>query len=181
MVGRLCGKSHKPKETNMRVRLALCGAVLCVCLPPILSAQNALVSHWDCSKSSDAHSIDVGDQANHTYAVSKGPCTASKSDVGGVKEKEGIGTQFAETMGGAMTWHGVFVVTAENGDKIYYTYANLGKGIVKDGQFQSGKNKWSMVGGTGKFAAAKGEGTCTGKGNGDGTASWDCKGTYTLK
>jgi len=75
----------------------------------------------------------------------------------------------------------MFVVTAENGDKIYYHYANSGKGMVKDGKFQSGNNKWSMVGGTGKFATAKGEGGCTGKGNGDGTATWDCEGTYTLK
>jgi hypothetical protein len=101
--------------------------------------------------------------------------------VGGVKEKEGLGTQFTETTGDAITWHGVFVTTAENGDKIHYAYASSGKGTVKDGQFQSGNNKWSIAGGTGKFAAAKGEGSCTGKGNADGTVTWDCTGTYTLK
>src|SRR5439155_1741994 len=125
-----------------------------------------LVSQWNCGQPSDAHSIDVGDQANHSYAVTKTTCTATKSEVGGVKEKEGIGTQFNETMGDTTTWHGVFVVTAENGDKIHYTYASAGKGMVKDGQFQSGSNKWSMVGGTGKFASAKGEGSCQGKGSG---------------
>ncbi len=143
-------------------------------------AKDKLVSQWNCGKPSDAHSIDVGDQANHTYAVNKTACTASKSEIGGVKEKEGIGTQFNETKEDATTWHGVFVVTAENGDKIHYTYASSGKGTLKDGQFQSGSNKWSMVGGTGKFATAKGEGSCTGKGNADGTATWDCEGVVTL-
>lgn len=146
-----------------------------------LSLADKLVSQWNCGKASDAHSIDVGDQANHSYAVSKTTCTAIKSGVGGVKEKEGIGTEFDETMGDALTWHGVFVVTMENGDKIHYTYSNSGKGMLKAGQFQSGANKWSIVGGTGKFASAKGEGSCQGKGNADGTATWDCEGTYTLK
>jgi hypothetical protein len=84
-------------------------------------------------------------------------------------------------MGDSTTWHGVFVVTTESGDKIHYSYASSGKGSVKDGQFQSGNNKWSMVGGTGKFAGVSGAGSCTGKGNADGTVTWDCTGTYNLK
>src|SRR6266852_4991451 len=143
-------------------------------------AKEKLVSQWNCGKPSEAHSIDVGDQANHSYAVTKTTCTATKGEVGGVKEKEGVGTQFSETMGDTTTWHGVFVVTAENGDKIHNTYASSGKGTLKDGQFQLGSNKWSMVGGTGKFATVKGEGSCTGKGNADGTATWDCEGVVNL-
>ena len=158
--------------------------VLMVCsiflLASLSLAQEKSTSQWTCGKATDAHSIDVGDKAGHTYAVTKTTCTATSGEVGGVKEKEGIGTQFGETMGDTTTWHGVFVVTAENGDKIHYTYANSGKGMLKDGQFQSGHNKWSMVSGTGKFAGIKGEGTCTGKGNADGTATWDCEGTYAL-
>ena len=99
--------------------------------------------------------------------------------MGGVNEKEGIGTQFNENMGNTTTWHGVFVVTAENGDKIYYHYSNSTKGVLKDGQFVSGGNKWTMAGGTGKFAKLKGVGTCAGKGDGAGGATWDCSGTYT--
>ena len=145
-------------------------------------ASDKLVSQWNCGKPSDAHSIDVGDQANHTYAVTKTTCTASKGgEVNGVKEKEGIGTQFNETKGDTTTWHGVFVVTAENGDRIHYAYSSSGKGMLKDGQFQSGSNKWSMLGGTGKFAGLKGEGTCQGKGNADGSVTWNCEGTYTAK
>src|SRR5207247_7768097 len=134
---------------------------------PLLAKDN-VVSQWNSRQPSDAHSIDVGDQANHRYAVTKTTCTATKSEVGGVKEKEGIGTQFNETMGDTTTWRGVFVVTAENGDKIHYTYASAGKGMVKGGQFQSGSNKWCMEGGIGMLAIAKGEGGCQGKGNADG-------------
>ncbi|MGH9498559.1 MAG: hypothetical protein ACRD3L_05405 [Terriglobales bacterium] len=150
-------------------------------LASLAVAQEKSSSQWNCSKPSEAHSIDVGDRANHTYAVSKTTCTANSGEVGGVKEKEGIGTQFNETMGDTTTWHGVFVVTAENGDKIYYHYSNSGKGMAKDGQFESGSNKWMMAGGTGKFAKLKGEGSCTGKGDGAGGATWDCTGTYSMK
>jgi hypothetical protein len=144
-------------------------------------AKDKLVSQWNCGKASDAHSIDVGDQANHAYAITKTTCTASKSEIGGTKEKDGVGTQFSETTGDSTTWHGMFVVTTESGDKIHYSYASSGKGTVKDGQFQSGNNKWSMVGGTGKFAGASGTGSCTGKGNADGSVTWGCEGTYSLK
>ena len=158
-----------------RLWLISCSVLL---LAPLSLAKDKLVSHWDCAKPSDAHSIDVGDQANHSYVVTKTTCTATKSEIGGVKEKEGVGTQFSENVGNTTSWHGVFVVTAENGDKIHYSYS--GKGMSKDGHFQSGNNKWSMTGGTGKFANAKGEGSCTGKGKADDTASWDCQGEYTL-
>ena len=142
-------------------------------------AQDKLESKWNCGKASDEHSIDVGDKAGHVYGVSKATCTATKSEIGGTKEKEGIGTQFNETTGNMTTWHGVFVTTAESGDKIHYHYT--GKGMMKDGKFTSGTNKWTMMGGTGKFAKAKGEGTCAGKGDGADGATWECTGTYTMK
>ncbi len=168
-----------PDESEDMRKLLLIGCSVLL-LGSLSLAKDKLVSQWNCGKPSEAHSIDVGDQANHTYAVTKTTCTASKGEVGGVKEKEGVGTQFSETMGDTTTWHGVFVVTAENGDKIHNTYASSGKGTLKDGQFQLGSNKWSMVGGTGKFATVKGEGSCTGKGNADGTATWDCEGVVNL-
>src|SRR5437763_17040564 len=115
-------------------------------LSSLLLAKDKLVSQWNCGQPSDAHSIDVGDQANHSYAVTKTTCTDTKSEVGGVKEKEGIGTQFNETMGDTTTWHGVFVVPAANGDKINYSYASADTGMLKDGQFQSGITKRSMDG-----------------------------------
>src|SRR5207245_10677004 len=89
-------------------------------LSSLLLAKDKLVSQWNCGQPSDAHSIDVGDQAKHSYAVTNTTCTATKSEVGGVKEQEGIGTQFNETMGDTSTWHGELVLQAETGDEIAY-------------------------------------------------------------
>src|SRR5881396_3203196 len=120
-------------------------------LSSLLLAKDKLVSQWNCGQPSDAHSIDVGDEANHSYAVTKTTCTATKSEVGGVKEKEGIGTQFNETMGDTTTWHGVFVVTAENGDKIHYTYGQRRQGhgegrtiSIREQQVVHGRRNWEV-------------------------------------
>jgi hypothetical protein len=157
--------------------LAVCCLALCA---SVAAAKDKLASQWNCGKPSEAHAIDVGDQPNHSYAISKTTCKSTKGEVGGVKEQEGVGTQFNESTGDSTQWHGVFVVTMANGDKLHYAYSNKGAGTTKDGNFQSGSNKWSMVGGTGKFAGAKGEGTCQGKGSADGSVTWDCEGAYTL-
>jgi hypothetical protein len=134
-------------------------------------AQTKVVSQWNCGKASAAQT--VGD-FTHTS------CTAVKGgEVGGVKEKEGMDAAMAEPTGDNATGHGLFISTAENGDKIHYTYTSTA--MMKDGAFQSGTNKWRMVGGTGKFAGVTGEGSCNGKGNADGTATWDCTGSYKLK
>ncbi len=161
----------------MRKLFLIGGSVML--LAALSPAKDKLSSQWTCGKPSDAHSIDVGDQPNHSYAITKTTCTPSKES--SAKEKEGVGTQFNEATGDSIAWHGVFVTTTESGDQIHYTYASVGKGTEKDGQFQSGNNKWSMVGGSGKFARANGSGSCTGKGNSDGTVTWDCTGTYSIK
>ena len=64
----------------------------------------------------------------------------------------------------------------ENGDKNYYRYEFTG--ISKNGAFESGSNKWSMTEGGGKMKGGKASGTCTAKGNADGSTSFDCMGTY---
>ncbi len=158
-----------------KLLFVVCSMLLCA---SVAMAQDKLESKWNCGKASVAHSLDVGDQPNHTYVITQGSCTAEKSEVGGVKEKEGVGTAFNENTGNATHWHGIFVVTMANGDKLHYAYS--GKGTAKDGAFQSGTNTWSIIGGTGKFKGAKGKGSCTGKGSPDGSATWDCTGTYTL-
>ena len=51
---------------------------------------------------------------------------------------------------------------------------------AKDGKFETGDNKFTFAGGTGKFKGVKGEGGCKGKGSADGSSStWTCEGTYT--
>ena len=163
------GLNFTRREKDMR-KLWLVGLFVLLSAS-MSSAQSKIVSQWHCDKASAAKT--VGDFTHSS-------CTAVKGgDIGGVKEKEGMDAAMAESTGDNATGHGLFIATAENGDKIHYVYSYTG--MAKDGAFQSGSNKWKMVGGTGKFAAVKGEGTCSGKGNADGTVTWDCTGNYTLK
>jgi hypothetical protein len=133
---------------------------------------------WACTKPSVAHSIEIGDQPNHAYSIDQIKCTSTKGEIAGVREKEGTGTEFAEVTGNSSSGHGVFVETMANGDKIHFTYEVTA--TIKNGQMQSGSDKWQATSGTGKFKGIKASGTCTGTGNADGSATWSCTGTYSL-
>jgi hypothetical protein len=141
-------------------------------------AQGKVDSQWNCGKATDTHSIDVGDQTGHAYAISQFTCTAVKGEIEGVKEKEGTGTEFDDMKANTVKYHGVFVEAMPNGDKLHYGYH--GTGTMEKGQFQSASAEWTFTGGTGKFKGAKGKGTCKGKGNPDGSTTFDCAGDYTL-
>ena len=135
-------------------------------------------SAWTCGGSSPSHAIPVGDAPNHIYVVQQTKCTATKGEVGGVKEQEGTATEFAEITGDTAKGHGIFVETLANGDKINVAYEF--EGVSKNGNFQSGSNKWTFVSGTGMMQGAKGSGTCTAKGSPDGGVTFECTGTHTL-
>ena len=51
--------------------------------------------------------------------------------------------------------------------------------VTKNGAFQSGSNKWSLIEGGGKLKGGKASGTCTAKGSPDQSIFFDCTGTYT--
>lgn len=87
-------------------------------------------------------------------------------------------TEFSEAHGDNASGHGFFVETLSSGDKINYTYTLTG--VSKDGKPVSGSNKWTAVGGTGKFKGATGSGSCKGTGNPDGSANYDCTGNITV-
>jgi len=149
---------------------------LCITLSP---AQNKISTQWNCGATpADQHNIAVPDAEGHSYTIAQGNCTAEKGSIGGSKEKEGTFTEFGDTTPTAMQNHGVFVDTLESGDKVYYHYH--GSQTWKDGKMVSGANKWTLAGGTGKAKGIKGEGSCKGKGNPDGSSIWDCVGTYTM-
>jgi hypothetical protein len=136
---------------KISLRMAYEEAFVCslLCSSVFLSlavAKDKHVFQMICGKPFNAHSIDVGDRPNHSYKVSQTTCTAAKGEVEGIREQQDIGARFTETSGDTSQWHGVLVVTAANGDKIHYTYANKGPGKLKDGQFQSGSEIWSIVG-----------------------------------
>ena len=158
-----------------KLLLVVCSVLLCAA---VAAAQASLTSQWKCAKVTGAHSFDVGDQPNHSYSLNQINCSSIKGEVGGVREKDGAGTEFHDNAGNTSTSHGVFVVTAANGDKLHYSYKSVG--TMAGENFQSGSNTWSIIGGTGKFKGAKGSGSCNGKGSPDGSSMWDCKGNYTL-
>ncbi len=158
-------------------KLVLVVGLMCLCASPGL-AQGKVANGWACGKPAMAHSIEVGDQPNHAYSIDQIKCTSTKGEIAGVREKEGTGTEFAEVKGNTFGGHGVFVETMANGDKINFTYQTTA--AIKNGQMQSGSNKWQAIGGTGKFKGIKASGTCKGTGNPDGSATWTCDGTYSI-
>ncbi len=153
-------------------------AVVLVCLCATLAlAQGKVANGWACGKPAMANSIPVGDQPNHAYAIDQIKCTSTKGEIGGVREKEGTGTEFGDVTGNNSKGHGIFVETMANGDTIYATYEPTV--TLKDGQIESASDKWQYTGGTGKFKGIKGSGTCKGTGSADGS-NWTCSGTYSL-
>ena len=150
-----------------------------VCFSAVLAlGQTKISSAWTCAKPSSMQSIPVGDKADHAYAIQQFKCTATKGEIGGVKEKEGTGTEFDDVNGNNASGHGIFVETLANGDKLHITYTT--SAMMKNGQFESGSNKWEGKDGTGKVKGIKASGACTGKGNADGSASFTCTGSYTV-
>jgi hypothetical protein len=114
----------------------------------------------------------------HAYHIGQGKCASEKGAMGDVKEQEGTWTEFDDIAGSATRNHGVFVVTLASGDKVFYNYH--GTQTAKDGKMDAGTNTWTLGSGTGKFKGVKGEGGCKGKGNPDGSSTWNCDGTYSV-
>ena len=153
-----------------------------VCLLAFASsaqAETKVKSQWKCENPSVSHSLEAADQEGHAYIIQKVKCTATKGVIDGDQEKEGNSTEFHDALPDKGTWHGIFIETLASGDRIHYDFG--GSGTMKDGEFSSGSNTWTIVGGTGRYEGATGEGGCTGKGSCDGTSTWDCKGTLYKK
>ena len=148
-----------------------------LCMAGSLASAQAVNVTWKCVAQGTPAAMPVGDAAGHAYMIDQQHCTAIKGSIGGVKEKEGVATEFADAVGDNAKGHGFYVETLSNGDKIHYTYNFTG--VSKDNTPVSGSNTWTVVGGTGKFKGATGSGTCKGKGNPDGSATYDCTGNIT--
>jgi hypothetical protein len=154
--------------------IVVCLLVLCITLS---AAQGKISTQWKCdAKPTDQHSIAVPDREGHNYSIAQGKCTAASGTIDDVKEQEGTFTEFGDMTSSGVRNHGVFVDTLASGDKLFYHYH--GSQTWKDGKMQTATNKWTIVGGTGKFKGLKGEGDCKGTGNPDGSSTWDCDGSY---
>jgi hypothetical protein len=161
-------------------RLLLILAATCVAVPATLAqtpASGKIATTWKCAAPSPVNALPVGDAPDHMFVVEQIKCTAAKGEIAGVKQTEGTATEFVEVTGDRSKGHGVFVETLGN-DKAFYSYTLTG--TSKDKMMVSGSNKWTLTGGTGMLKGVKGSGTCTAKGNPDGTTDFECTGTYTL-
>jgi hypothetical protein len=133
---------------------------------------------WKCTAPSPMNAIPVGDTPDHVYIVEQAKCTATNGEIAGVKQKEGTATEFVEATGATSKGHGIFVETMSNGDKIIYSYELTG--TSKNKMMDTGSNKFTATSGTGQFKGIKASGSCTAKGNPDGSGEFTCTGTYTL-
>ena len=136
-------------------------------------AQGKIETKWQCQKPTEEHHFDVGDMPDHTYGIAQGSCSAASSGKG-FAEKTGAYTEFDEGWKASTTGHGRFNVTMDSGDKVYYTYETSGPTEIG----KPVSNKWKISGGTGKYKAVKGSGSCSGKRAADGSSTWQCSGTY---
>ncbi len=159
-------------------RMRFCLAVVCLlALPVLASAQTKISGELKCAKSDPQHMIAI--EPGHSFMISQFKCTWTKAmDIGGMQNKEGFGTGFDEVMGMQSHFHGYFVDTMANGDKVNYRYE--GTATIRNGMVQSAEDKWESAAGTGKFKALKSHGTCKGKGTPDGGVTWQCEGEYQL-
>lgn len=160
-------------------RLLLFGAVLLLTIPGVLAqGKTALTTSWNCKTVEPVHTIPVPGEADHAYSVYQVKCTATKGEIAGVKQKEGIATEFGEAKGNASKGHGTFVETLASGDTATYDFQFTS--TMKNKVVESASNTWTIASGTGKLKGIKGSGSCKGKGNADGSLSLECTGSYTM-
>jgi hypothetical protein len=140
------------------------------------SAQTKTTMSGKCAKADVQQSIPAGDQQGHAFTLAQGKCTVT-GDVAGAAGKDGAYSEHGDITATHMKNWGVYTVTFDNGDKIYYNYQ--GMGTMKGSAFQGGTNKYQIASGTGKMKGLKGSGSCKLTGNSDGTLDYSCTGEYT--
>jgi hypothetical protein len=154
--------------------------LIVLALAAVASAQTKISATYQCGKADQEHSMQIGDRANHSFAISQGKCTwTTPPEIAGIQGKEGVYTLLTETSGNTLRYRFYYVDTMANGDKAYYR--GEGTMTMKDAVPQSGGEKWTLVGGTGKLKGIKAKGTNTLKtAAADGSSTWDTEGEYEL-
>jgi hypothetical protein len=156
--------------------------ILCVCafvalVAVLASAQTKTTMTGKCGKPDVQQSVPAGDQMGHAFVLSQGKCSVT-GKINGVTPKDGVFAEHGEATATHLKNWGVYTVTLDSGDKIFYDYQ--GTGTTKDGNFQTGTNKYQVASATGKMKGIKGSGSCKLTGNSDGTLDYSCTGEYTL-
>jgi hypothetical protein len=155
---------------------------LCVCafvaLAVVLaSAQTKTTMTGKCGKADVQQSVPAGDQPGHAFVLSQGKCSVT-GKVNGATGKDGAYSEHGEATPTHLKNWGVYTVTFDNGDKIFYDYQ--GTSTMKDGNLVTGTNKYQVASATGKMKGIKESGSCKLTGNSDGTLDYSCTGEYTL-
>jgi hypothetical protein len=158
----------------MKLRF-LCVSALLVLTIATVSAQTKTTMSGKCSKADVQQSIPAGDQQGHVFMLAQGKCTVT-GDVSGAAGKEGAYSSHSEATPTHLKEWGVYTVTFDNGDKIYYNYQ--GVGTMKDGALLSETNKYQIASGTGKMKGLKGSGGCKLTPTSDGGVDYSCTGDY---
>ena len=158
----------------------LSAALSVLLLPAIAVAQTKISGAGRCGKPDVQHSVQVPDRPSHSFALSQAKCVWTKPwEIGGIKNKEGVGTVSEEVTGDTARSREVYVDTMESGDKAFYRYEATT--TLKGGVPQSSQGRWTLMGGTGKLKAIQGKGTCKVVGfEADGGLTFECEGEYTL-
>src|ERR1035441_7037736 len=130
-------------------RLLLIGLTLLVSVS-VAMAQSKVDTKWHCSKATTEYKLDVGDVPDHLYWIGQGTCDATSSS-GDVKDKAGTFTEFHDAWKASFKFHGYFIATTDNGDKVNYMY----EGSTPTDTTKPMSNKWKIVGGTGSTRASR--------------------------
>ena len=155
----------------------VCLSVLLALALAAASAETKTTFTGKCAKPDVQQGVPAGDQDGHVFMVTQGKCSIT-GNINGVIARQGNFSEEVEATPTSIKNRGVYVVTFDSGDKVYYKYQ--GSGTAKDGAFQSGTNKYEIAGGTGKMAGATGSGGCKLTGNSDGGVDYSCTGTYSV-
>ena len=149
-----------------------------LCMAGVAAGQTKVSGKVHCGKPDDEHVIEIGDRADHTFAMDKTTCTwTTPWEIEGVKAKDDVVTGFSESSGGKFKERGYTVINMENGDKTTMSFQGSST-LSKDGTLTA-TGTWIGSSATGKFKGIKQKGTYTCKGNADGN-DCDIEGEYTL-
>ncbi len=155
----------------------MCICVMITLAAAMASAQTKATMSGKCGKPDVQQSIPAGDQQGHVFALAQGKCTVTGS-VGGAAAKEGAYSEHIDMTANHMKNWGVYTVTFDSGDKIYYNYQSTG--TMKGGALLTETNKYQATGGTGKMKGIKSTGGCTLTPTSDEGVDYKCTGDYTL-
>jgi hypothetical protein len=160
------------------MRTTVCIACGLLALLPQVSAQAQmkLAGKMTCAKPDPNHTAPVGDQANHSLALSAQKCTWSQGKIGGDPLKDETDTFTSDATGNLSRDRGYGVGSVASGDKYFVRFKGT---TTLDGEAPvGGQCTWAFSGGTGKLKGLTGKGKCTGTFSKDGKSSWDIRGTY---